>query len=251
MLKCAQRAAAGQRYSATTKRAEIWISAVIYVLVTVVILVLVLEAGIPLINGMREKAAYSRAKETLSSLDKQIEEVAREGQGSQRVISLEVAKGEVSVQGQKLRWKLETDSKILEPRTKVDLGNLKVLADVDAAASDAGSFHIVENSRILVNFTRFGSESNWTAINTSRLINYIQFKADGSKTNGTFNLYLNGTASTGNGTGYTKLVDTGTGLAAAALLAHVNSTNFEYDLQLSLDSKADFLRTELKNVVIK
>lgn len=239
------------REQGSRRRAEIWISAVIYVLVTVAVLVLVLEAGIPLLNSMRERAAYARAKETFANLDKQIEEVAREGQGSQRVISLEVPRGEVTVEGQKLRWKLETDNKILEPRTKVDLGNLKVLADVDSAAAETGGFFIAENSRILVNFSKLGSESNWTAMNTSRIINYVKFKQDNSQTNITFNFYINGTQSTGNGTGYTALLETGTGLATATLRAHVNSSSFEYDLLLHLDSKADFLRTELKNVVVK
>jgi hypothetical protein len=232
-------------------KGQIWISAVLYVLIAVAIMVLVMEAGIPIIKNLRDKGAFNRARDTMIAIDQQIEEIAGEGQGSQRVIPLDVNKGTVDVANQALRWKIETDSKIVEPKTKMEMGNLVVSADVDVSAASYATSYILENSYLLVNISKNGTESNWSAINTSRLINYITFKGTNTRTNGTFSFLINNSAASGVGTGYTKLLDSGNNLASATVLTHVNSTNFDYDLELTLDSKADFVKASLKNVVTK
>ena len=87
-------------------------------------------------------------------------------------------------------------------------------------------------------------------INTSQLINYIAFKDSNAQTNGTFTFFVNDSSSiTGNG--YTELKNTGSGLTAATVLAHINNSAMEYDLELTLESKADFLRAALLNFVKK
>jgi type II secretory pathway pseudopilin PulG len=234
-----------------TKKGAIWVSAVIYVLIGIIVLTVVIEAGLPLIGGLQDRSEVNTARNTFSAIDGQIKEVANEGQGSQRIISLEIPEGTVTTEDNKLRWKIETNSKVIEPRTRVELGNLIVSSDVDVSASNHPGHHVLQNSRILVNFSRFGSESNRTWINTSSLINHIRFKDTGSETNGTFTFFINQNASTTNGTGYTEIIQTGTGLASATLKATVNSSIYEYELHLTLDSKADFLRAEVENFKIR
>ncbi len=233
------------------RKGAIWVSAVIYVLVGIIVLTVVIEAGIPFIKGLQERSHVTQARNTFSALDQQIQDVAKEGQGSQRIIPLEVSEGTVKVEDNKLRWKIETSSKVLEPRTRIELGNLVIASDVDVSAADASGFHIIQNSRILANFTKFGSKANFSSINTSSLLNYVEFKDTSSKTTGTFTFFINQNASSASGTGYTELLQTGSGLASATLKAHVNSTIYEYDLLLSLDSKADFLRGQIENFRVK
>lgn len=245
------RFAAKHRCHATDRKAQIWISAVLYILIAVAVLVIVLEAGIPVIKGLREKATFSRAKETMISLDQQIRDVASEGLGSQRVVPLDIIDGKMSVEDNKLRWKLETETKILEPRTKISQGNLVITSDVDVSAAEKGNSFILENSKILVNFSRIGSQSSFASINTSNLINYFEFKDSNARTNGTFSFSVNNSQATSTGTGYTQLLDSGSGLVGARVVAHVNTTNFDYDIEFRLDSKSDFVRAELKNVVVK
>lgn len=235
-----------------SKKGDIWISAVIYVLIGVIVLTIVLEAGVPFIRGLQERSNINRARNAFSSLDRQIVDVANEGQGSQRVIPFEVSEGTIRVEDSKLRWKIETSSKVLEPRTRIELGNLVIASDVDVSAAEYGSSYIVQNSRILVNFTRFGSVGNHTAgINTSSLINYVQFKDTGAVTTGTFTFFINQDASTALGIGYTELLQPGSGRASATVKAFVNSTLYQYDLLLSLDSKADFIRAQIENFRVK
>ena len=233
------------------KRGAIWVSAVIYVLIGVVVLTIVIEAGIPLIRSLQERGNVNRARNTFTAIDGQIVEVAREGQGSQRVVPLEVSEGTVKVEDGRLRWKIETTSKIIEPKTRVELGNLVIASDVDVSAAEHPSSFIIQNSRILVNFTRFGSSANHSAINTSSLINYVQFKDTGAVTSGTFTFFINQNASTTYGTGYTELLQAGTGLTSATLKAFVNSTLYEYSILLTLDSKADFIRAEIEDFRVK
>ena len=233
------------------KRGEIWVSAVIYVLVGVIVLTIVIQAGVPLIKRLQERSDVNRARNTFTALDQQIQEIAKEGQGSQRVVPLEVSQGTVRVEDSKLRWKIETTSKIIEPKTRVELGNLVIASDVDVSSVEYPGSFIIQNSKILVNFTKLGSQSNQTTVNTSSLINYVTFKDSGSSTAGIFSFFINQNASTANGTGYNELLQSGTGLASATLRTHVNSTIYDYDLLLSLDSKADFLRATIENFKAK
>ena len=124
------------------RKGAIWVSVVIYVMVAVIVMVIVLEAGLPLIKGITEKNAFNKIRNTLVVLDKQIQQVASEGQGSQRVIPVEITDGELTVSDQKLRWKLETGAKLVEPRSRFELGNLVIASDVDVTAAAVDSYFI-------------------------------------------------------------------------------------------------------------
>ena len=229
------------------KKGEIWISAVIYVLIIIVVMVIVLEAGIPILDRARDRSTFTRTKDTMIALDQHIVDIANEGQGSQRVVPIEVPKGDIEVKNGRMTWKLETSSKLIEPRTRMDQGNLVIAADVDVTASEFPDSYILENSRVLINLTKSGTPDNWTSINTSRLINYVESKAEGSRTAGVFKFLIQKSENSTNGTGYTNLVDKGSGLTTGAVISHVNTTNYEYDLKISLDSKADFFRASIEN----
>jgi hypothetical protein len=228
------------------KRGVIWVSAVIYVMIAVIVMVLVLEAGLPLIKGLTEKNAFNKIRNTIVVLDKQIQQIASEGQGSQRVIPIEISDGELSVTDQKLRWKLETDTKLVESKSRVELGNMVVASDVDVTSAAVSSYFIVENSRIRVNFSKIGGSSNFSEISTSGIINDIFYKGKNVRTNGTFTFFVNDSSSL-SGNGYTTLEDEGTSLTTATVRAHINNSAMQYDIVIALDSKADFLRATIEN----
>ena len=228
------------------KKGAIWISAVIYVIVVVVIMIIVLEAGLPLIEGLTEKNAFNKIRNTVVALDKQIQQIASEGQGSQRVIPIEITDGELKITDQRLRWKLETDSQLVEPKSRVELGNMVIASGIDVTARSVDSYFIVENSRIRINFSKIGASNNFSDINTSGIINDIFYKDNDARTNGTFTFYVNDSSSL-TGTGYTKLEDEGTSLTTAAVRAHINNSAMQYDIVMTLDSKADFFRARIEN----
>jgi len=233
------------------KKAQIWISAVLYTLIAVAIMVIVLEAGIPIIKGLKEKSAFERSRDVMAALDQQIEDVASEGQGSQRVVPIDINFGKVDISNQMLRWKIETESEVVSPKTVTEMGNLVISSDIDVAAFEYTDYYIIENSKIWVNFSKNGTESSWKAINASQMINAIKFKGNNIFISGTFEFYINESTTSNTGTGYTKLMQSGYNLAAATLKAHINATKFEYDMEFRVDSKADFIKISLKNVKVK
>ncbi len=234
-----------------SKKSQTWISAVLYILIMVTAIVIVLEIGIPLLNKLKYKTMTSKQEDFMNSLDQHIVDISNEGQGSQRVIPLELREGEFIVLSDRVYWQLKTKSKLMEQRTYIEKGNLVVSSNVDVYATEDSNTHILRNSYLQVNMSRFGSETNWTSINTGLLINNVMFRKSGSVISGNFNFTIGGNATTAYGNGYTSLDRTGANIDSASVTAHINSSPYEYDLIFTLDSEADFVKTELKNIRVK
>src|SRR3989344_4925059 len=116
-----------------TKKADIWISAVLYILIAAVAMVIILQAGLPLLNKMKDRTTFERSKNVLASVDQKIIEVAGEGAGSQRVIPIEIREGNIIVDenNDRMQWQLETKTEVIEPRTSLEQGNLKIYSNIE------------------------------------------------------------------------------------------------------------------------
>ena len=109
------------------KRGDIWISAVIYIGLGVVAITLLLGAGLPLINKMRDRNTYLQTKEVMQTIDKAIFEVVSEGPGSRRFLSpVEIKKGHLNIGSNEIIWEMETKALLQEPGTEISEGNLKL-----------------------------------------------------------------------------------------------------------------------------
>ncbi|MCX6709790.1 MAG: hypothetical protein NTV63_02430 [Candidatus Woesearchaeota archaeon] len=240
------------------RRGQVWVSAVLYILITVVAMVVLLQAGTPIMNSLRDRTAFSKTKDSMLVLDKYIVEVSEGGPGSQRVVPIDIEKGTLYVEDNMVRWKIETDSKLFEPRSKQSLGNMIILGlspedTVSAHESSDSCHYILENSRIKVNITQFGminkSAENCTSqINTSALINYIELNDKNSTAEGVFTFTIAGEPSSEIGTGKTTLIESGDYLSAGVIRAEINSSSYNYTLELSLESGADFLKVKAINL---
>jgi hypothetical protein len=223
------------------KKAEMWVSAVLYTLIALVAMMLILEAGTPILQRMKDKTTFARTKDMMTSLDKQIQDVAAEGAGSQRVVPVELREGQMIIADNKIKWEFETATKIIEPRTKQDLGNLVISSDTTVTAWDNGTYYLLENDYLIVNISKYGNSSTWVPINTSEIINSINFKETDSTLSGVFSFVVNQNETTADGNGFTSLMEQGTELPRAIVVTHMNTTAAEYDLRLTLESKADFI----------
>ena len=113
------------------KRGVIWISAILYIGIGVVILGILLTAMLPLIGGLRDRNTFSETKGMMATLDATIRTVATEGPGSQRQLSpLVVNAGKlfVSQANDTITWSMETGADILELNTLIHEGPLELLA---------------------------------------------------------------------------------------------------------------------------
>ncbi|HLD10738.1 MAG TPA: hypothetical protein VJB89_01540 [Candidatus Nanoarchaeia archaeon] len=90
-----------------------WISAVLYFGIGIIIISILLAAGTPVVNRIRDKNTILQTKETMSNLDDNIREAIRGGPGAQRVVNLDLSGGEFNIDpfNDLVYWKY--DSKVL------------------------------------------------------------------------------------------------------------------------------------------
>lgn len=234
------------------KKGEVWVSAVLYILIIMSAIILVIKIGVPMIEKMSDKSSFSNSKSTMLSIDKTINEVANEGEGSQRVIPVDIKDGKISIKNNEISWEIKTKNDIMESRSDQNFGNLKISSNSNVKTFETNSSYImettIEGDVFNVSMKKIGSESNYSNFNTSELIEGIWY--NGEKLNGTFSFTINGDVSTETGNGYTIMVPSGnnTNLGKASVVAHINSSEKEYELEFTLESFGDFLSVEIKDI---
>lgn len=99
------------------KKAQIWISAVLYIALSVGVLALVLTAGLPLINKMKDRNTIINTKQLLVDIDDSINTVSGEGPGSRRVLDpVVIDQGELKIDSDTdiIKWSFKTDAQIID-----------------------------------------------------------------------------------------------------------------------------------------
>lgn len=110
-------------------KGQIWISAVLYTALGLVIITILLSAGLPLINKIRDRNLVTQTKDIMHTLDDNIRKVANEGPGSKRFISpLVIDGGELIIDelNDRIIWSLKTKNKMAEPDIIFDESSLKL-----------------------------------------------------------------------------------------------------------------------------
>lgn len=119
------------------KRGEIWISTVIYIGLGVIAITILVGAGIPLINSMRDRNTFFQTKEVMHTIDRAIQDVVSEGPGSQRFLSpLEIKKGTLNIDTSGIIWKMDTKAVIQQPGAVIQEGNLELKLEEDSLIVD-------------------------------------------------------------------------------------------------------------------
>lgn len=101
------------------KKGDVWISVVLYTAIGVVALTLILSAGLPLIQKMRDKNTVAQTKNLMTIVDENVRAVVGEGPGSRRYLSpFEIKAGDLFIDsdGDRIFWSLKTTAKMVEPR---------------------------------------------------------------------------------------------------------------------------------------
>lgn len=100
------------------KKGDIWISAVLYMALGVIVLTIVLAAGVPMLQKMKDKNAYAQAKTVFYTVNENMKDVINEGPGSRRYMSpFEIKSGEFNVDttNSQISWSMKTKAKMMEP----------------------------------------------------------------------------------------------------------------------------------------
>ncbi len=111
------------------KKADIWVSAVIYIALGITIITILLTAGLPVIEKIRDKNTYAQTKDVMHELDNTIREVYREGPGARRTSLIRIDRGEFTIDkdNDKIIWNMDTERMFSEPGTPpLKEGNLQI-----------------------------------------------------------------------------------------------------------------------------
>ena len=225
-------------------KSQIWVSAVLYLLVTLVVMFIILDAGIPLVQNMRDKTIFTRTKDNFINLDQRMKTIIHSEPGSQEVIPIDVKKGEITFTKNAMLWSMDTDANIIEPKTEINTGTVKLLNNIDVSASVGGDTYLFQNSYIKLILNKYGDDKTKTyvPINTTKLIKSVMYlstmdEIDCSKNSVNINVGDFPNA----GTGYTELLGEGDFLKSATYVAHINTTMGRYKIIIKLDSVSDFV----------
>jgi hypothetical protein len=233
------------------KKAQIWISVVIYTLVAVLALVLILNTAIPILTEMRDKAIFTKIRDIMLEMDNQISEIANQGEGTQKKVAFQIRDGTMKFEDNELAWEYETKSEIISPRTSSILGNMIISSNANVRTYETDDYYVmttsIKDDLFTVVFNKIGTSTNWASYNTEQIIKNITH--NNNTMTGVFHFNLNDDPSSAQGVGYTEMIPSGdnSNLGSAKVVAHMNSSFGSYDLEFTLESYADFITTKVTN----
>ncbi len=232
-----------------SRKAQIWVSAILYILVITVIMVLVLNAGVPIIKDLQDKTVFTRSKNTFLALNQHINEISEEGVGSQRVVPVEIEKGYLELKDGALKWDLKTNAKILESGQQIELGNLYISSNADVSSNSYDTNYTLENSYLRATFYKCEDKTRCNLNHTGMLRQLVFKNPDGGEivANSGFEFHFNSSASWEE-PGFSVLEDEGTSLGAARVLYYVNNTGADYYtvVEFTLESNRDFMQVRIR-----
>lgn len=118
------------------KKGDIWISAILYFALGVILLTIILAAGLPAINRMKDDFTVKQTQDLMINLDGDIRTVYHEGPGSQRIVNLNIGRGEFLVieDDEVIEWSIESSALISEVGIPIQEGNLFILTEKSAVS---------------------------------------------------------------------------------------------------------------------
>jgi hypothetical protein len=227
------------------------LSAIIFIGLTLAVVVIVYNAGMPIVLRMQQAAAVEKMKGVFSETDRIIQDVASEGNGSKRTVDLRFDIGFLTLNGSsdKLYWDFDSESLLASPRTSTSFGNVIFGSKLDTSAYEdtyqGTQAYVLENERLRVYFRKIGSPSSPQAYNTNQLLLAVYQKDLGQwMPLKSLEISLDNDPSSESGTGYTVLEQAGSDLPYASVSAYMGSSYANYFLNFTLESGEDFITIE-------
>lgn len=232
-------------------RAVTLISAIIFIAITLSVVAIVYQSGMPLIEKMQQSAALDRMSDAFSDIDNIVRRVAYEGNGSRRVFDLKVGMGRFAIDAAKdlILWQMETESLIILPRTADFFGNLIVGSNLESSAYEGDyqgtSSYILENEHLRIYLRKIGSQESHSSYDTNDILLAIYQKdLDQWLPLHSMEISIDDDPGSESGSGYTLLERSGNFLPYGRVNAYMNSSWGRYYINITLESGADFLQIE-------
>ena len=227
------------------------ISAIVFIAITLSVVAIVYQTGMPLIEKMQQAAALERMSSGFSEIDALIQDVAREGNGSRRTLDLRVDMGRqlVDAQNDMLFWRLDTENMILVPRTADFFGNMIVGSNLGSSAYEEDyqgtPAYVLENDHLRVYVRKIGAPESHADFDTDNLLMGVYQKdLDQWLPIHSMEITINNDPLSVSGSGYTLLENTGEFLPYGRVNVYMDSGWGEYYLNMTLGTGADFIQVE-------
>lgn len=223
------------------------ITEVAIVAITIISGVLIINNVLPTIQEGKDIQAFTDAKQTLKAVDAMVNQLMLEAPGSRRSIDVNLPKGRFVFSGteDKIAIKLE-DTTLLQPGVRIEEEGVSIQGGGTVTATDNGTDFVLENSAVLFSIKKIGSSGSYATLNTSNMITAIRNKRSGITIVPASGIFINDTAASSVGNGYTELGPSG--LQTAAINVHMNSSVTQYDAIFTLAAANDFVKLEVKNI---
>ncbi len=222
--------------------------------------------GLPLVSDLQDAAAVDQAQNFLSQLDSTIQQVAREGEGSARSISLQFKRGEYILDeaNNEIRYEIETGAEIISPHSTRKIGNLVLSAEADASVKDTSiggvDCYLMENEYLEACIKKISeSAADDETRNVEDMLIYLHNKdlntnwTTPSTRNGNLTVYLSEDETTADGSIWTSAPEIRGNLGVAEVVAHVevgsgsSLSGLDYKVRYQLLSGADFLQIKVED----
>jgi hypothetical protein len=229
------------------KKAISLISAVLLIGITISVIAIVYQAGMPIIEKMQASAATESIKSSFVELNERIQRVASETNGSRRTMSFRIEPGDLIVNDTEdvVYWILDTEAVIFSPRTASYYGNLIFGSNLETKAYEEDysgtDCYVLENEHIKTYFKKLGSPSSLVGYSTHELLVAVYQKDLDKWLDASLEISVDDGSI--NGVGYTALERSGNALPYGKVSAYMSSSA-EYYINFTLESGADFITIE-------
>ncbi|MBI4020058.1 MAG: hypothetical protein HY367_01890 [Candidatus Aenigmarchaeota archaeon] len=216
------------------------ISGILFLAITIAAVVIIYQAGVPVIKRIQAASVVDKTKEAFSQMDSIIQDVASGGKGSQRSVYLTLDFGKLKADSSRdeITWELNTDAPVISPRSIQRIGNIVFGANLGASGTDDGSSYVLENEHLRVKIRKLSPGSPYS---TDQLLQEVFSKDLNSAMNATLNITVAGGSASG--TGFTTLETPGNNIPYATVYAFMDS-GVDYHVNFTLESGADFITIE-------
>jgi hypothetical protein len=141
-------------------RGGIWVSAILYFAMGVILLTIILAAGLPAISKMKDSYTVRQTKDLMITLDSNIRTIYHEGPGSQRTVKINLGRGEFFIKEDEdyIQWDIQSSAIISEVDVPIQEGSLQILTSSSGVDDNYGVSLILNYTELGLNLTFGGPE---------------------------------------------------------------------------------------------
>lgn len=222
------------------KRGQVWVSTILYFTLTLVLIIFLLNYFRPTLDRIKTNSEMKALEKEAMKFNDILEELIKEGKGSQKEIDLALEKGSILVTNDSL--------KVVLPRVSDDLIEKEISDKVvittknEIFISENSTHYELKNAYIRIKLKKYGNSSNHVSINTSEILEEIEYLETNSIINPDFSFYIGDDESTSIGTGYTELIKSDFYNSFGKINIYMHTSKVNYMFSIVLESDMKFIR---------